>query len=470
MKRFKSYLTEEGKAPTKKDFSTWLKSYVKTSVENSGITIVGSARPKGVIHIRFPMAGNGKTFFSNLKLSVSDFKENFIISSKYTAYVLKATENITIEGKTPKIIPKGTEVYWVNSEISQTSGGGQLFANKALSPDKLDLAGREYGLDELIKSTTAALKRHFPDGKTAKQLSSLLPLANTTSDKISFAELDFTDKDFPKISADYGEILAAIWTMKNRKFAKVNFPKASNHALIDFYGVKANINYPFSVKSGATGGKVTVKNIIASIKGRAKTANADNSHELADEVISIVQNFSMKEQMIMLHQKFKTPVIISLSKIMKCSPNDIDLERVASWTKEINTVKKDVYETKGKKKKLIEKAGNQSKDNHLLVAKLEKWHKKYSPPKDKTLKGRDLTRFIVGPLGQSIYPILNKMPGMQESLTRIAQQVTLIQVNVNVKTKTMTFSSAFFKKAEFQFDWAGYSGGNTLGFTMKMKK
>ena len=62
------------------------------------------------------------------------------------------------------------------------------------------------------------------------------------------------------------------------------------------------------------------------------------------------------------------------------------------------------------------------------------------------------------------------MPGMAESLTRIARQVALIQINVNVKTKTMTFASNYFKKADFKFAWAGYSGGNTLGFTMKMSK
>jgi len=117
----------------------------------------------------------------------------------------------------------------------------------------------------------------------------------------------------------------------------------------------------------------------------------------------------------------------------------------------------------------IESKGDQSKDNYLLTAKLAKWHKKWSQPEKKTLTGRDLPRFIISPLGQTIYPLLNNMPGMADSLTRIAQQVTLIQVNVNVKTKTLNFTSNFFKRADFKFSWAGYSGGNTLGFSMKMK-
>jgi hypothetical protein len=60
------------------------------------------------------------------------------------------------------------------------------------------------------------------------------------------------------------------------------------------------------------------------------------------------------------------------------------------------------------------------------------------------------------------------MPGMAESLTNVARQVAMIQINVNVKTNSLTFKSNFFKKADFKFAWAGYSGGNALGFTMKM--
>ena len=190
---------------------------------------------------------------------------------------------------------------------------------------------------------------------------------------------------------------------------------------------------------------------------------------IADEVFNMVAQFSMKEQMIMLHQKFKTPMIKELSKIMGMSVNSINVATIKDWCEKENTVKRDVYETKRKKKIKIESKGDQSKDNYLLTAKLAKWHKKWSQPEKKTLTGRDLPRFIISPLGQTIYPLLNNMPGMADSLTRIAQQVTLIQVNVNVKTKTLNFTSNFFKRADFKFSWAGYSGGNTLGFSMKMK-
>ena len=91
-------------------------------------------------------------------------------------------------------------------------------------------------------------------------------------------------------------------------------------------------------------------------------------------------------------------------------------------------------------------------------------------PGKKTLEGRDLKRFVLSPLGETIYKILNKDKAIKQSLTNVARQVTLIQMNVNVLSNKMTFASNHFKDADFQFGWPGYSSGNKLGFKMKLKK
>ena len=59
---------------------------------------------------------------------------------------------------------------------------------------------------------------------------------------------------------------------------------------------------------------------------------------------------------------------------------------------------------------------------------------------------------------------------MKASLTSLARQVILLQTNVNVRKAKMTFRADKFSEAEFEFDWAGYSGGNKLGFKMDFKK
>jgi len=226
-------------------------------------------------------------------------------------------------------------------------------------------------------------------------------------------------------------------------FREVYFPSASNEKLIDFYGVRVGIPYPISVKSGG-GGKVTIKNIIDAIKKRAKTANADHSKEVALQIFNIVAEFSAKEQMLMIHQYLKTRVVKDLAKIMGSSPDQITLDSIKLWTSRYT--------------------------NDGLAKKLKPWHKKYSMPGKKTLTGRDLPRFVLSPLGESLGPILNGNKEIQSSLTNLARQVTLIQCNVNVLTKEMNFQSNYFKDAEFTFGWPGYSSGNKLGFKMKLKK
>ena len=186
-------------------------------------------------------------------------------------------------------IPKGTRLYWVNSEISQTSSGGQIFANKDLTPDSLGLAGQQLNSANLIRKTTSALEAKYPEGNTAEQLIKLLHLADTKSSSVSLSDIEFENKDLAKVSADFGEILSAIWAMKTLRFREVFFPSASNEALIDFYGVRMGYHYPISVKSGG-GGKVTIQNL----PFQQDIANmAGTSRETVSRVLKILENKSM---------------------------------------------------------------------------------------------------------------------------------------------------------------------------------
>ena len=166
MRKFQSYLTEA--APDAE--TSALRSYVSKALKDQGIKEIGSSR--GGYHIRFAIKGDGKaytSFFSGLGISIKDYSGP-IISDKYTTHTLKAIEDITTPGPRPKNIPKGTELYWVNSEISQTASGGQIFANKDLTPDSLSLAGQQLNTIDLITKTSSALKAKYPEGNTAEEL------------------------------------------------------------------------------------------------------------------------------------------------------------------------------------------------------------------------------------------------------------------------------------------------------------
>ena len=58
---------------------------------------------------------------------------------------------------------------------------------------------------------------------------------------------------------------------------------------------------------------------------------------------------------------------------------------------------------------------------------------------------------------------------IQQSLQDLARKLSVIQVNIDVKNRAMLFQKTSFKKANFEFGWAGYAAGNKLGFKMSLK-
>jgi len=166
----------------------------------------------------------------------------------------------------------------------------------------------------------------------------------------------------------------------------------------------------------------------------------------------------MKRQMVKLHQLVNdgkgTKIIQNLSKITKIPVESMDKDNLTAWAEEafkngtlVDLIDKKWYST-------------------LTRGKLTK----KSIRKRAFVDGQDPVRSIISPLAENIYPILNEDPKMKASLTSLARQVILLQTNVNVRKAKMTFRADKFSEAEFEFDWAGYSGGNKLGFKMDFKK
>ena len=410
-----------------------LKTHIKKSIK---VKTTDSSR--GAYHIRFPLDIDEKKFnqfFRKHNLDVVDYDGS--ISSKFTTYALVTTKPI---GN----IPKGTTIPWVNNFIGRSSSGGQLFNNKDLNPDNMGLAGHQVNVQQIIGIVTPLLKAKY-DEEVANALISLMNDAKTKRNKISLnPDMDFSTKDLAKVSADFGEILAAIWALTSLGFKEAFFPTASNEKLIDFYGVRLGVRYPISVKSGG-GGKVTIQNIMDAINSRAKTANADHSTEKSLVVFKIVNENPMKQQMIMLHQFMETEAIKKLGEIINVNSENITLDSIKLFL--------------------------DGKDNEEVIKLLTPlWSVLNYTPTDKIKTASDTLRLVISPLGESIWKILNSDEEMKESLTNVARQVTLIQTNVDVNKKNMSFQSNYFKEAEFQFGWAGYAAGNKLGFKMKLKK
>ena len=272
-------------------------------------------------------------------------------------------------------------------------------------------------------------------------------LAQTKENAITIPEeVTFSNKDLAKVSADFGEVLAAIWCQNALNFKEVLFRPVSNEKLIDIYGIRLMIPYPISVKS-AGGGKVTIKNIMDALKKRAKTASIDHSAEKALVVFNIVsqKENTMKNQMIMLHQLMDTDAIKKLGEIMGMDYKSINLDNVKLFV--------------------------DNKTNEELIEALEPFYVVLKTKlTKKVLFGADKLRLIISPLGESIWKILNASTEIKNSLTNVAKQVMIIQVNCDVTKKKILFQNNYFKNAEFEFGWAGYTAGNKLGFKMTLTK
>jgi hypothetical protein len=409
-----------------------LKSHIVKILKGQNISTTSSSR--GGYHIRFPFEGDAKKFFEKHNLAVADY--NKTISSKFETLSLVTTDDI---GK----IPIGTQIPWVNNYVGAVKTGSTLFANKALTPDNLGLAGKTVTSREISTIVDNQLGNKF-DQSVVEALMHLIEVSNTKRNTIPLTDNPFTAQDLAKVSADFGEILAAVWSMNALRFRKAYFPTASNEPLIDFYGVRMGIQYPVSVKSGG-GGKVTVQNIIDKIEGRAKTAGSRLDNEASLAIFKIVAQNSMKDQMIKLHQYMETDAIKKLGEIMDVRWNRITIKSIKDWVGD--------------------------KSNAQLKLLLDPFWKELNMKlTERIIQGDDKVRLIISPLGESIWKILNNSKEIKTSLMNIARQVALIQVNVDVKKRTLNFEHNFFRDADFEFGWAGYAGGNKLGFKMKLVK
>ena len=69
----------------------------------------------------------------------------------------------------------------------------------------------------------------------------------------------------------------------------------------------------------------------------------------------------------------------------------------------------------------------------------------------------DRLRFVVSPLGEWLWKFLNQNEEIRGSMTNLARELSIVQVNVDIKRRSLIFNYNRFEKAEFIFGWAGYA-------------
>ena len=432
MKTFRAYMLTEKVTASE----TELNKYIKNSFSNLKFTSGG----RGGYQVRFGLDKDESEYdniFSKLYLKVKPYDKQSL-SGTFKTYVVAAKKDIGD-------IKKGTSILWVNNSPSQGNVKG-TFSGKELSPDGLGLAGLTLKTSQIIEKVKRELSKKY-DKKTTEQLVLLMKLSNTKSNVIDIPEnLEFGEKDLRTITKDFGEILSAIWAQKAINFKNTTFPSKSNEPLLDFYGLKLNVDYPVSVKTKGKGGEVTIQNIIDTLKNKSRVKSDSIENEPAGPIFKIVRENSVKEGILKLHQYLNTPAIKSLSAVTKTPVKSLTVKFIENWV--------------------------ENKSNEKLVKILKPFWKLTVRTKmtDRTLKGTDKLRFILAPLGESIVHYLNENKQITDSFNSITRKVSLAQIDVMVKKNKIEFNSRRFKEAKFQFGWGGYTGANKIGFKMtKMK-
>ena len=402
-----------------------LKKYITKEIRSiiPNVKFINSSRH--FYHIRFGLDGDFNDFIEifnkiNIKIKISDKS----VSKTYNTYLLEDTE-------------RKISIYWVNSNVCSSKSGSKLFMGKELTVKSLKLDKDKYDINSLINDTSLSLTQKYPN-YIYKQLILLLNTVKNNNNVILLKEkMNFEESDLKVISKDFGEILVAIWCLynNNNNNKYVIFPEKSNEKLIDLTLLENKQTTSISVKSGS-GSKSSIPNILNIVKDPNNNIKIDN--DLLN-VFEIVKNYSAKEQMIKLHQYFKTDIIMELSLILQLPVDKINLNNIKEWIKD----KKDTD----------------------IINKLEKWWFNSSTPRKFNVKDKE--RLILSPLGESIPKILNRNKKLINSFNNLTKKIDVVEININVNYDKIQIKEFLFKDNICEFKWPGYSSGNKLGFKIK---
>jgi hypothetical protein len=404
-----------------------LKERVTTLANQNGLKLTASSRVVPASQqIRFPYNGDLQKFFKTIGVFVAE--SHIRISGTYNTYILSDA--------------KGNTLYYVNNINDVASG--KSFKTKELTPNAFGLGGQRIGITECISKTVAIIESKY-DKNIANDLTTLLRVTNETNqstvplpEKLTW----YSASDLATISKDFGEILAAIWYANDVGANKIFFPPRATEALIDFYVEKSSKDQPVSVKSGG-GGKVTIQNIIEGVtKSGIKMETVKN--EYSYKVFELINKYQRSEGILEVAKYINLKGLDALCAVMNINRSALTYRAIQTFT--------------------------QKYTNEQLKALLAPYHAELGTTlTDVVWERPDKNRFIISPMGERLPKQLNADSEMTKSLTRLANMISVVQVNCDVTKNEIKFQKNSFTNASFKFAWAGYAGGNKLGFTMVLK-
>lgn len=400
---------------------------LRNKLPNKKITT--KTQPSGKWHIRLSSDGDVEKFFKKYGYEIEESDIN--LSGMYATYIIKSELG---------------QAFFVN----QTRNNSRI-KSKELSPEKFNVTGNILTDKDIIKRVEKVIPK-LPYSQGIKDLLlELLQISNNKGNNFSVVVADIKPAELRTISTDYGEICCALWSIKNLNFPKITFPSAINEPLVDFYGIKGKKRFPVSVKSGG-GSATSIKNISLLIEEKIKDKNFNKTFSGEEkkllELLIEMNNLPIMDGFLNAHLKYKTKAVIELKRVTGIK-GELTVIKLMKWLK--------------------------SKKSNQLKSDLEIFYKELnSNIKEETWKRFDqktLTKdgigVLIGPMGHSLIHMLNGKKASQ-ILTKVAKEVYLIQMNVDVKNKRLLFKYDEFSNFKFKFRWQGGAPNpnrNRIGFS-----
>lgn len=402
-------------------------------------------------------------------------------------YEVIPSDEVFSKGTTTWIVVKQFGDEWLGTHFINKFNPDNSLETKWLTPAKLGVAtGQPMNVKTVVQLVTKAIDNHpsltdkvksklkntlelvqdrgknyFKGGKSQAKL----PKKHKTS-VINVEPLGLTDKELTTISKDFGEILSAVWAMRNIGFTHVIFPSDENTDLLDFLGVanRGKMKYPVSVKSGS-GSSTTMKNLTKPIIRLLKDQSFRNTftkreREIVKDYLELIIDGDVMDGIISIHQLLKTPAMAELEKATGLDSKGMSAQTLETWLGREAPDEKSAEEVQAKLKDFYKINGS--------APERASWTK-YD--KDKLVKKG--VGVIVGPLGMALIGVMNANEEIRRTLTKCARSIILLQMNVDVKTKKMSFRRGKFADFMFHFSWGGSTTNpdkNKFGFTAETFK
>lgn len=412
--------------------------FYKTELEkNREVSLPQNTR--GGMHLRINYKGDFNSLMNSI-LPCEIYPSENNISGSYTTYELKIKKPIPGANV-------GDTIYFV---VTVSSRG--VLNTKQLTPDKLQMTGKDISKTSLITEAKTAVNRSNAPDNIKSFLKSLIDASNSPTGIINSEHLEsISDSDINIIAKDFGEISGAVWFMNQyeKKSTSVNYPSNIANPLVDYYVKVGNLKVAVSAKANA---------------GAPPSINA---------IANILKPVRYTEQ----NKETARKAIIDIS-------DKSTIDGIVDSSKELNT---EAY--KWLKKNLFKNMDFTASQCETVLAKLTSPEEVYSlldpffkllnrKPAEDTIKKIFANRakrhgIILYPLGANLVEVLNTIPVLKEVLNDAAKSIMVSQLymTINKRNKLVKYEVKEFSASNFKFEYnAKTDSPSNKKISFKMEK